>query len=68
MAADAYLRATYDPLGTAGAKARWIENSAGLWVYLTAPFLGAAVAAAVYQFLRAKPQPRSMGDVAEEAV
>ena len=43
-------------------------HTTAIWVYLTAPFLGAAVAAAVYQFLRAKPQPRSMGDVAEEAV
>ena len=37
-----------------------------IWVYLSAPFLGAAVAAAVYQFLRAEPRPSHVRDVAEE--
>jgi aquaporin NIP len=29
-----------------------------IWVYIAAPLLGAAVAAAVYQFLRAEARPR----------
>jgi MIP family channel proteins len=37
-----------------------------IWVYLSAPFLGAVVAAAVYQFLRAEPRPSPVRDVAEE--
>jgi aquaporin Z len=37
-----------------------------IWVYLSAPFLGAAMAAAVYQFLRAEPRPSQVRDVAEE--
>src|SRR5262249_55145484 len=32
--AEAHLRATYDPIASADSKTRWIENSAGLWVYL----------------------------------
>ena len=36
-----------------------------IWVYLTAPLLGAAVAAATYQFLRAD-EPDAVGDVREE--
>jgi MIP family channel proteins len=39
-------------------------HTTAVWVYLTAPFLGAAVAAAIYQFLRAEPQPHTV----EEAV
>jgi hypothetical protein len=32
--AEAYLRATYDPFAPADSKSKWIENTAGLWVYL----------------------------------
>jgi aquaporin NIP len=34
-----------------------------IWVYIAAPLLGAAVAAAVYQFLRAEARP----NVAEQS-
>jgi predicted AlkP superfamily pyrophosphatase or phosphodiesterase len=32
--AEAHLRATYDPFAPADSKTKWIENTAGLWVYL----------------------------------
>jgi hypothetical protein len=31
---EAHLRSVYDPVGAADPKAKWIENSSGLWFYL----------------------------------
>ena len=43
------------------------SDYAAIWVYLTAPLLGATLAAATYQFLRAEGRPQVNSDAREAA-